>query len=457
VRYRINILINLIIMKFSRKIIPIAFVFFCFFNSATSGWSLEWNLNEMIAAAGSPSSEFYGERLIDEINEITASNEETKKIHSEPPSAKSSQDWATFEIDTVNSHLRVKFGNSLWDATIRVNSGGTCGQEHAIRDWVIKPQNVNNVSLFIDACAQRGPLSNVELIHQNPQELKMKLEYNLCSSSTVGHRMEYTIYPDSSVIKVNYLLYSSWTNQVDIGTPGGKSSGTTALFGQDHFISNLQFLEHSYWNIHDGDEYANDPKDGGCLNYGGYFIMVVCDPATGIGFGRIMPLRKTGQGGINIIKLLWSRGFETFSSTGFLSRPSFTSFLYLFDQGIQQAIETGKSIVRAHTGLTNITECSSNTPGLSHFNNNLANLKLYPNPASRYLEADISLNEASNLKFEMIDLTGRTRLSVSEKSYPSGYNRERIDVRHLPQGIYLFRITFNNDQISIRRVMITRE
>ena len=92
-----------------------------------------------------------------------------------------------------------------------------------------------------------------------------------------------------------------------------------------------------------------DDPAGGSLNYHDHFIMAVANPENGIGFGRIMPVYKSGiRGGCRILKLLWDEGFEVFPSTGLqyqTDRPAFVGYIFLFDDGLENAIAMGQAVV----------------------------------------------------------------------------------------------------------------
>jgi hypothetical protein len=245
----------------------------------------------------------------------------------------------------------VEFGNTLFDASIRVNAGGACGIEHAIRDWILKSRQVNQAVEVIDACAQRGPLKNAVVSHISRDSLVMRLEYRECKSPRIMAVSRYTILENSPFIRIDYLKYpAGWWNSVDIGRPGGKEAGSYALYGQENYIRKIEHYPKSAWNAFDR-EYQNDPPDGGSLNYKGHLIMLTGDKETGIGFGRIMPVRTPERGGIRIIKLLFGKGFETFAATGDEGKP-FTGAVFVFENGFDKAITEAKAFVDRLTGET---------------------------------------------------------------------------------------------------------
>jgi len=244
---------------------------------------------------------------------------------------------------------KVEFENALYRAVIRRHDGAVCGVEHAIRDWILKSSGQDQVNNYIDACAQRGPLKSAAIVLQSPDSIRFRLEFRDCDDVSLPFISEYTLYASSPVIRIDYLKYTYWTNSVDIGTPGGigeRHRAQTRVYGKENYIRALDYHEASFWNTFD-PEYKDDPKDGGSLNYRGHLIMAVADPETGVGFGRVMPVRMEGKGGIKILKLLWDLGFETFAATGDpeSERLPFTGYIYLFESGLDDAMALGKRIV----------------------------------------------------------------------------------------------------------------
>ena len=267
-------------------------------------------------------------------------------------------------IDSSGTYLRVGLENSLFRAVMRTNRGGECGIEHAIRDWIIKDAGEDQVDNYIDACAQQGPLVQAEVVYDGAERKTLRAKYEGCSlrddNSGYSRRgdnsavSEYSIFPNSPVIRVDYLRYpDSWANTVDIGTPGGTQHGEFRFFGQPVFAAQVRDIiayPESYWNTYDGGKYCDDPSDGGSLNYKGHLIMAVGNPENGRGFGRIMPVFVPGeQGGAQIVKLLYDRGFETFPRTGQGFAPPFTGFLFLFTEGLDEAIRMGQRIIGPRT------------------------------------------------------------------------------------------------------------
>mgnify|MGYP001167360091 CR=1 FL=1 len=273
-----------------------------------------------------------------------------------PVALAASADSPSITIDASGELPIVTLETSVYTAVIRVNpGGGDFGNEHAIRDWTLKSFGIDQVDAFIDACAQRGPLKNARLVSEDADSKTVRLEYSGKPDEIIAVS-ELTIYRDSPVIRIDYLQYPSWTNTVDIGAPGGldsdskdwKSRACTRVHGQKEYKEkygrDLVFHEESYWNTFDEPQKDTDPVDGGPLNYNGHLIMAVADLESGIGFGRVMPVKTPGKGGISILKLLWNQGFECFAATGDDDRPSYTGYIYVFATGLDEAMKIGRHI-----------------------------------------------------------------------------------------------------------------
>lgn len=252
---------------------------------------------------------------------------------------------SSVEVDTRSgTYPVVHIENAVFKGTIRENKGGAFGIEHALRDWTLKSNNLNQAGVFIDACAQRGPLKKATVLHQGKDSAKLRLEYQDAKAPGINAVSEYTFYTNSPFIRIDYVQYpDGWWNTVDIGRPGGASHGVYKIYGQEDFIRRTVQYPESYWNTYDKG-YETDPKDAGVLNYKGYAIMLIGDLASQSGFGRIIPIKSAEQGGMKILKLLNRRGFETFPSTGEKAKP-YSSAIFVFDQGLEKAMEQAKQYI----------------------------------------------------------------------------------------------------------------
>lgn len=350
-------------------------------------------------------------------------------------------EWGTAAIDSSQTWLVVAFENSVFKAVVREHPGGTCGHEHAIRDWILKSNDKDQVSQYIDACSQRGPLKNAAVLHDNADSIKIRLEYRDCGDRSIPSISEYTMYPGSPVIKIDYLKYTSWANTVDLGTPGetyNRSALETRVYGQEEYIRSLQYHEASYWNTYDRGDYIDDPKDGGSLNYKGHMIIAVANRQTGAGYGRVMPIFGDNTGGIKIVKLLWDKGFETFPATGQASRPPFTGYLYLFDTGLDNAIEMGQKIVDGDFFINETTYvggvADTVIPVLCRLDQN------YPNPFNPETTIEYHLFGASDVIVKLYNCNGQEVETLAEGWRTAGSHTITWRPRGLSSGIYFYRL-----------------
>jgi type IX secretion system substrate protein len=256
-------------------------------------------------------------------------------------------------ISTLAGYPQVTLENSVFKVVIRAGAGGDAGIEHAIRDWIIKPSNnVDIVFDYIDACTQRGPCTLATVTNNGVDEKTVRLNYFYADAfnNYIG-TVDYTIYANSPIIKVDYIKsqYSGWANHVDRTTI---ESGGHLIYGQNEY-GPLVYSPNTYW---DAGYNGTDPSNGGALNYNDHIVMIYGQSGeTGYGFGRIMPIYynnepgKTNQSGIRVLKLMSSiRGFETFSATNQGPPPPFTGYLFVFNEGRDEALNFGQEIVNAH-------------------------------------------------------------------------------------------------------------
>jgi hypothetical protein len=349
-------------------------------------------------------------------------------------------------IDSSGAYLHVELENSLYKAVIRSHQGAACGTEHAIRDWVIKATGEDQVGSYIDACAQRGPLGSAEVVYDGPERMTLRGEYEDCPKGSGVHSatLEYSIFPHSPVIRVDYLKYPSiWTNTVDIGTPGGsRERGEYRFYGQQEYASQVRDVTGypgSYWNIYDGGEYLHDPLDAGPLNYHGHLIMAVGNPDNSQGFGRVMPVYHRGErGGAIILKLLGQRGFETFPRVGQTYAPPFTGYLYMFTEGLDEAVLMGQRIVDGWVGDVLPTAVASageatRPDGFELYGNS-------PNPFNAQTIISYRIPQRLHVQLEILDGLGQNILDLVDQVQNAGDHRISMHARGLPSGIYLYRL-----------------
>ena len=348
-------------------------------------------------------------------------------------------------IDSSGAYLRVELENSLYRAVIRTNQGGACGIEHAIRDWVIKAADEDQVDNYIDACAQRGPLIRAEVVHDGPGRKTLRGEYENCPQGSGDNSavIEYSIFPDSPVIRVDYLRYpNSWANTVDLGTPGGTRKGEFRFFGQREYavqVRDIVGYPESYWNTYDGGEYRDDPLYGGPLNYKDHLIMAVGNPENGRGFGRVMPVFDQGErGGMRIVKLLFDRGFETFPRTGQGFAPSFTGYLFVFTEGLDEAARMGQRIVDGWVGEETSTVVES--AGEATIPDGYELYPNSPNPFNGPTLIGYRIPQRLHVQLEILDELGQSVACLVDRIQEAGVHQITFHASGLTSGVYFCRL-----------------
>jgi len=82
-------------------------------------------------------------------------------------------------------------------------------------------------------------------------------------------------------------------------------------------------------------------------------------------------------------------------------------------------------------------------------------INIYPVPSSGLLNVSLQMKERiAELQVDLMDLTGR-ELLAEKFSYPSDAFAEQFNIGHLPNGVYLLKITAG-DQTIVRKVILAR-
>jgi hypothetical protein len=81
--------------------------------------------------------------------------------------------------------------------------------------------------------------------------------------------------------------------------------------------------------------------------------------------------------------------------------------------------------------------------------NNITNeneILLYPNPANNYINIQYLGNSLTNIQVAIFDILGKNILN--QNMNVSNKEDQKIDITHLPKGIYVVKITGNNFSAS---------
>jgi hypothetical protein len=85
-------------------------------------------------------------------------------------------------------------------------------------------------------------------------------------------------------------------------------------------------------------------------------------------------------------------------------------------------------------------------------NYNLADVQLFPNPASTDATLTFSLNKTEDVKIELLDINGKTVYSDSKSGMSAGEHSEIIPMEKLDAGIYFCRFTNGENVQTIKLV-----
>ena len=84
--------------------------------------------------------------------------------------------------------------------------------------------------------------------------------------------------------------------------------------------------------------------------------------------------------------------------------------------------------------------------------NGLEDLTVYPNPTTDYVNVEFSLQEAENVTFQLMDLTGKMLKQTSMDGI-AGTNQFRFDIQGVSQGLYLLEIVTDSGK-SVRKISV---
>jgi uncharacterized repeat protein (TIGR02543 family) len=212
---------------------------------------------------------------------------------------------------------------------------------------------------YLDAAYHRGALTNAEVIYDGLDRKTVRLHWvskpnNPNLPAFQPFVSEISIYPNSQFLKIDYVNAAWAVVIVDLGRPGGTTTGENVAYGAAGWSRGYVAHPESFFSVL-ADETYNDPPDGGSLNYKNNFIVGVYNPANNQGLGRTLPIQKTdGSGNITrAIKFLYNagarHGFEI-TTPAPANAVSFTSFLYAVTGGPEEIIATGMTLLDDTTG-----------------------------------------------------------------------------------------------------------
>lgn len=240
-------------------------------------------------------------------------------------------DWGRIELPSgpdrgvtlENSRLKVRYGQY---------TAKDVGAKDAIVELVIKPGG-ENLAGRIDSRSANGSkgksnrLTKVEVVRDGADRKTVRLDYG--DGAAVE---DVSIAPDAPWIEITYRHHD--VNIFD--TAGPKLE--YAIFGAAEWATARQWS--AAYPAYPESYYRKEWSAPGPLEYRGHFILGAYDPATGRGYGRVMPTAD-----IDVVKLLFSRGFEMFPHYQ-PRRPQrdFTGYLFVVTGGAAEIPRTGKAL-----------------------------------------------------------------------------------------------------------------
>jgi len=81
--------------------------------------------------------------------------------------------------------------------------------------------------------------------------------------------------------------------------------------------------------------------------------------------------------------------------------------------------------------------------GVANLPSDIQSVKLYPNPTNTSSTVQLELKEATNLKIQLMDVTGKIVSTILTASNATGKISKEINTSNLPAGIYVVKILAN--------------
>lgn len=82
-------------------------------------------------------------------------------------------------------------------------------------------------------------------------------------------------------------------------------------------------------------------------------------------------------------------------------------------------------------------------------------IRVFPNPFADFTNLEFSLNKASVVKVDVCNFLGKTVYSETAREYPNGSSKIRINSGNLSSGVYLIKLTIDN-QTYTRKISVVK-
>lgn len=202
----------------------------------------------------------------------------------------------------------------------------------------------NHADNRIDAAANRSVLREARITRDDDQLKTVHLEWEPLKAGGRPGIQDVSILRRLPAIRIDYQEWP--VNTVDIGSPGGTKQGSYEIYGagewkREYLLYPKVYFDRAPKDV--GHENITEVDEVGPLDYHGWFIMGIFNKANGRGYGRVVPTAS-----VDIIKLLWNRGFELFPCYGRKHEP-FSSYLFVVSGGPEEIIRLGQRLADLET------------------------------------------------------------------------------------------------------------
>jgi hypothetical protein len=82
-------------------------------------------------------------------------------------------------------------------------------------------------------------------------------------------------------------------------------------------------------------------------------------------------------------------------------------------------------------------------------------LKVFPNPATEFIELNARLQNAGELKMMLVNALGQTMEEINYGTVDAGDHTSKIDVQNYPAGIYTLMLSSGNSNVMSKKIIIT--
>lgn len=97
---------------------------------------------------------------------------------------------------------------------------------------------------------------------------------------------------------------------------------------------------------------------------------------------------------------------------------------------------------------TYVTQSNSLNASIDELENGAKLYQNFPNPTADFTTVKYSLEEAANVTFEMIDITGKTVLASVEGNKSNGVHTITVDTKDLNAGVYFYSVIVNGSKLT---------